>query len=539
MGRLLRRPAFDALGSGRLPKVSFYTSSYAKYFQARMVLDAVGLRLASRRHSSEAYHEDYNGTKEELLAEAIAQLRRQEGQPGAIFFIEDTSIRIEALSNGSSDFPGLGAKEWFARTSFDELDAELRRVGNRRATVKSCIALAVPGLERPLYFYGETNGEVAEKPAVFEPDPFYPWLVPDNFSAWLRPDGATRTLAEMSFEESLDFDFRVGALISMVDRLEEYTLAMNATPAMYYKPHRAVEVQPALFPLDERPVLLVIGPTCAGKTTFGAYAQQNTDWDVVDASSIVRVMAAERMKSDLDTSDFAHALLEDEGFDVVARRIFERFVDSSSAPGLVVTGFRAIEEIEYLRRAHNPVRVVSIEAPEQVRFDRYTKRNTRRRLASIEEFRRHDQRQHELGLLGVAPELSDFRVSNTFDVETYYNQVASIIGGGVDPNPPGVTRIRSRTDRDTSQLFRCLVVLRRVGRPLTTQEIEEEFPASSSIRYNNANKILKRYPGLARRLDGSSSNVRYQITSHGLSYLSAVERLSGGRSDAHDPAVGG
>ena len=146
----------------RQPVVIFFTSSRAKYAQASLVFNRVGLPLAFRIHDSDPYHENYDGSKEDLLASAIAELHRRGGASGSIFFVEDTSIRIEALSS-ETERPGLGAKEWFARTSFYQLESLLREANDRRASVKSCIALSLPGLQRPLFFYGETRGEVASE----------------------------------------------------------------------------------------------------------------------------------------------------------------------------------------------------------------------------------------------------------------------------------------------------------------------------------------------------------------------------------------
>jgi dephospho-CoA kinase/inosine/xanthosine triphosphate pyrophosphatase family protein len=523
MTNLDRRPIFD-LKDRRQPTVVFFTSSLPKFLQAKIVFDRVGLRLAPRKHADDPYRESYAGSKEQLLTEAVAELHRRGGATGSFFFIEDTSIRIEALSLHDSDQPGLGAKEWFARTQFEDLNRVLDDKGDRRATVKSCIALAVPGLGRPIFFYGETEGVVAPKPAAFDPNPFYPWLSPDNFSAWLIPDGVRSTLSEMSFESSLRHDFRVKALAGLVDRLEEYTVVLNANPPMYYRPHLAAPSQPTLFRLKHRPVILVVGPTCSGKTTFGAYVQQNLAWDVIDASSVVRTMREERNLKDEDIADFAHHLLEEEGPDVVARTISANFGDSSSSEGLVVTGFRTIEEIEFFREEHQEVQVISVEAPERVRYERYLRRATRGKLNTFDEFKRYDRRQHELGLLPVAAELANVRVSNIYDLETYYVQVARVLGEE-SAHVSGITRVASRLDPERSQLYRCLVILRDAGRPLTTQEIERDFGNAVHVRYNNANKILKRYPQLAKRREGRGANVRYQITPQGLAFLGAIDRL--------------
>ena len=196
MARLLPRQIF--LAGNRRPTVVFFTSSRAKFVQAQLVFESAGLNLSHRSNEERPYHESYSGTKEDLLAAAIKELRKRGGVSGSYFFIEDTSIRIEALS-GHEDYPGLEAKEWFERTSFEEVDRAVSESGDRRAVIRSCIALAVPTLTRPLYFYGETEGTIAPKPAEFDPDPLLPWLSPNNFSAWFIPNGTSQTLSRNVF----------------------------------------------------------------------------------------------------------------------------------------------------------------------------------------------------------------------------------------------------------------------------------------------------------------------------------------------------
>ena len=54
------------------------------------------------------------------LQKAIGQIENSFGLR-SIFFVEDTSVRIEALSTDSAEYPGLRVKEWFKQVSFQEL----------------------------------------------------------------------------------------------------------------------------------------------------------------------------------------------------------------------------------------------------------------------------------------------------------------------------------------------------------------------------------------------------------------------------------
>jgi hypothetical protein len=150
MTRIPLRTAFLALD--RRPLVHFYTTSTDKFLQARYVFERSGLALKLFKSKRDPYGENEEGTSEELLASAIAEIRATLGQ-SSLFFVEDTSVVIDALSRSGQPFPGLHVKDWFASTTFEALDRELRGAGNdRRASVRSDIGLHVPGLDRPVYF---------------------------------------------------------------------------------------------------------------------------------------------------------------------------------------------------------------------------------------------------------------------------------------------------------------------------------------------------------------------------------------------------
>jgi len=513
-------PRMTFVSSTKKPVIVFHTSSRAKFSQAMAMFDIAGLRLTFRAHDDRPYEETYHGSKEDLLTDAVKEIR-QRGRSSSYFFVEDTSIRIEALSAGEDDYPGLAAKEWFTTANFDDLNAKLTDAGNRRCAVKSGIALSVPGLNHPVFFYGETRGEIVRSiPSEPVQNVFHPWLSSDSFSSWFVPDGATKPLTEMSFEESLKYDFRAQAITALLDRLEEYSIALNLGTGGYSRRVPEVRDQPPLFSVTE-PVLLVIGPTCSGKTTFGLHVQQVRNWRFIDASSVVKLMREERNSSE-DIGKFATSLLGHEGPDIVARYIADNMI-RDSAESVVVTGFRAIEEVELFRDTYPNVRVVSLDCPQRVRYERFINRNTRD-ARTFSEFQAIDEEQHRLGLLRVANELADVKVDNVFSEEDYSAQIVKVLGGA-SLEAPGVVQVQRHLQPETSQLYRSLAVLRRVGRPLTSQEISREL-ADQMILHNNVNKMLKRYPELATRQESPGSNVRYNITPTGLAFLGAIDRLA-------------
>ncbi|MFZ0638206.1 MAG: non-canonical purine NTP pyrophosphatase [Candidatus Acidiferrales bacterium] len=513
--------------------IFFYTSNLVKFLHARVVFDRSGLVLQHFRSKSDPYKEDYSVGKEVLLERAIQEIISSIGA-SSLFFVEDTSLRLESLSTPTDDFPGLTVKEWFAQTSFEELDVDLKTRGNdRRAVVKSDIALHVPGLNHPVFFHGNTEGVVADSPPSFEENSQYPWLTPTSFNGWFIPNGCEKRLGEMSLEESWECDFRTRCLETLICRLEEYTALLNIPSPYYVRKVPAESAQQLKFSAFEATgtALMVLGHTCAGKTTFGERASHSHNLLFIEASSILRVI--EDKVGIYDPTPFVAAknTLESYGPDVVARKILELYGDQLDE-GFVITGFRTIEEVEVIRNHFPHVRVVLVEASERTRFQRLIERVRTPKVKTLEEFRKLDEQQWSFGLLRVAEEFADIRVMNEESLEEYYGRIKAIITGTVEHAVHGVsTRVRPRHDAEENQLFRCLVALESAGRPLTCDEIEAQTRKSGkAIRHNNANKVLKRVPELARRLELEGTRVRYEILNPGRAY---VRLMKGHEPTAH------
>ena len=324
------------------------------------------------RSRTEPYDEDYSLETEELLGSAIDDIRSAYGLR-SVFFVEDTSLRIECLSD-QVDFPGVGVKEWFQDVNFDEIQGQIETLGgDRRATVKSDIALHIPTLSHPIFFHGETKGVVAETPPDFEPSIQYPWLTPDTFNGWFIPDGSDTRLGNMSFEESLRFDFRAKSLRQLLERLVEMSAVLSLQRPHYTatKPPKASSTQLSLN-LSELKVLVVIGEKCAGKTTFGDFAIGDGHIPVFEASAVLRSFA-ESEGASIQTGDDAKSFLETYGQDIVARRI-ANLIGPDVEQLVIVQGLRTIEEIEFLSQQYPGLAIVQIVADERIRFERHIKR---------------------------------------------------------------------------------------------------------------------------------------------------------------------
>jgi len=515
----------------RIPEVHFYTSNIAKFLQARNLFDRAGLLLRHFRAVTEPYSEDYQLGKEALLRRAVREVS-EKIRGDYLFFVEDTSMRLEALSKADADFPGLNVKEWFQQTDFATLDSALRDSGNmRRATVKSDIALHLPGLTEPVFFRGETSGVVADAAPLLGEPTRYPWLSADTFNGWFIPDGAPARLSDLDLEQSLDFDFRAKAIVPMIDRLEEYAAILNIPSAGFRKrqsagatkqgtPDQLVLDEVARLANVERPPMVVIGATCAGKTTFAERANIAHDLHHVEASSIVRMQTGQAFESGAAALESAKGVLERGGPDVVARQILKQY-ENELRSGLILTGFRTIEELIVVCTAVPETSVIFVDASERTRFERHLARARYKEAATMDAFRKLDQGQFSLGLLGVARDLADFSLENEDSLEEYFARVDAILTGSLQS---GVKEVRRLPDfnsrREKSQLYRCLRVL--VGElSLTSREISVRT-AQKGLRLiatRNVNETLKHYPELGARHVVKNDEIRYQITQAGTAYV--------------------
>lgn len=522
------------VASARLLEVGFYTSSVEKFLQARLVLQQYGLVLRHFRSSQEPYEEDYSLGQHDLLARAIEQIKRRLGV-NTLFFVEDTSVRIEALSEADKDFPGLAIKEWFAQTSFDECDAALRRMGNNRTVrVNSDIALHVPGLDRAVLIHGETIGRIAESPPDFARSIQYPWLTPDTFNGWFIPEVANKRLGEMSFEESLDYDFRVRALAGLVDRLEEYAAILNLD-GKSYSIKRSAEPQGSIGLFKRRsPIYIILGRVCAGKTTLGQYGSTKHSYQFIEASSIVRMIAEEEKLTAPSPLYLARDLLQLKGPDIVARQIVAAYGDGLT-DGAIITGFRTIEELQYIRKSYSECTVIFVDASIRTRFERHLQRGRPGSIQSIDDFREHERQQGTFGLLPVAQDLCDIRVENEGTIEQYYSQIDALFTSET-AEARDVSETRDRPGRlQSTRLFRCLRALEGLPSPALCGDIaamtDRDTPSGNPdhverISPRHVNWVLKDFPELARRVDVRGDRIRYEILPPGRAYLAAVRSLS-------------
>jgi dephospho-CoA kinase/inosine/xanthosine triphosphate pyrophosphatase family protein len=522
------RPEYgNALRFDRVLNVYFYTSNADKLLQARLMFVRHGYNLRHYRGRREPYDEDYSLGTEQLLNRAIKQVNDEFGVK-SIFFVEDTSLRLEGLSK-NIDHPGLAVKEWFANTSFEELDRELIKASDRRAIIKSDIALYVPTLSHHIFFHGETAGRVAPSEPSFSASHQYPWLTPSTFNGWFIPDGSNKRLGEMEFEEFLRFDFRAKSLSALITRLEEMNSALNLSAPFYTvrKAPSPTAGEQLLFKeildADEGTprVLLVIGFKCAGKTTLSDHLAAQDDVIVVEASSVLRSLAQDAEQS-VETADDAFKFLTQHGLDCVAHTI-GNFIERGTAKLYVVTGLRTVEEILLLIERFPQANVVLVDSDVQARFERHVRRGRDQDVRTLDEFERQDEEQAQFGVLRVPTEVSTDIIRNDGTVEQFKERIGTFVTSLDGQKSPRNTSAR----RTKSELQRSLVALLALGGSGSCAAISQKtIELGMPVRKYNTNRALKSIPEFAERIKRSGHLLSYRITARGQHLLELLERIS-------------
>ena len=519
------RPQYgNSLGFDRILNVYFYTSNPDKLLQARLMFVRHGYLLRYFKRDREPYDEDYSLPTEQMLTRAIQQVNAEFGIK-SIFFVEDTSLRLEALSD-SADYPGLKVKEWFASSTFEDVDRLIRaKGGDRWAVVKSDIALYVPTLSHIAFFHGETAGTVAQSPPTFSASAQYPWLTPTTFNGWFIPDGAEKRLGEMEFEEALEFDFRAKSLAKLIGRLEEMNAALNLGSSFYTV--RRPEVTHSqeqlafreLLPQQESEpqILLVIGHKCAGKTTFSDYLAGRDGVMVFEASSVLRQLALEVDKS-VDTADDAFNFLREHGLDCVAEAI-AKYLHRGRANLNVVTGLRTVEEIFLLAQRFPQARIVPVDSDARTRFERHLRRARDADVRSFSDFEKRDEKQAAFGALRVATEIATDIIRNDGTMDQYRAKIDAL--AATIPK-------EGRGHEQKSELHRTLIALDAIGDTGTCEQISaKSADLGISVRKYNTNRALKAAPEFAERVKRSGHLLQYRLTARGqrlLELLNLIER---------------
>ncbi len=416
-------------------ELTFFTTNQTKLAHARYI--AEGRRIHIKGFRQRTYHADYLeprlDSRHDILRASYESAKEQLAKAGFSeashpFILEDTSVRIEALSSADTEIPGADIKYWMEDQTFASLDAMLRAKGNdRRALVRSEVLLHVPSSFQAswnvesdfLLFTGQQSGAIVDAEYVFDANLIYPWLDNRSFNKWFVPEGDSRPLGALPIAVADRLDFRRKSLGKLFDFLEE-------------RRYFSAPVAQFELPLDRQPNIILCGYTCAGKTTASQHLARRFGYLHIEASDFMHLAYLYRHGYPGPTAigDFAEQALAERPT-IAAEKVVEYMLDNLGAP-IVVSGFRAPDEIAYFEgamRSHGKAFTRRfVRADQDIRYQRLRTRGRPGDDLTIEEFRARDLQQQRMGLDAIDRSPETLPLTNNASLEAYWAQVDEFAG---------------------------------------------------------------------------------------------------------------
>jgi dephospho-CoA kinase len=155
-------------------------------------------------------------------------------------------------------------------------------------------------------------------------------------------------------------------------------------------------------------MLILCGPSCAGKTTFGSFAAKR-GIKVVEGSNAVRALFKEQRLEDEDVINFCLRWYSENGKDVFARANIDILRSKGIDPDRVVfVGCRTLEEVEYLSKCSIHATVISLHADTSIRFQRSIERDRPQKALTLADFVKQDMRELDMGLAHILSRANRF-----------------------------------------------------------------------------------------------------------------------------------
>jgi inosine/xanthosine triphosphate pyrophosphatase family protein len=337
-------------------ELTFFTTNQTKLAHARYIAEGWKIRIKGFRQRT--YHAGYTeprlASRQDILHASYESAKEQlakAGLPDAShpFVLEDTSVRIDALSAAHEEVPGVDIKYWMEGRTFASLHTILRDAGNdRRATVRSDVLLHVPSSIRSawgvetnyLVFTGEQRGTIVEAEYLFNSNLVYPWLDNRSFNKWFVPEGVDKPVGSLSIEIADTVDFRRKSFEPLFGFLEKRRYFAISTAQFQLQ-----------LQLDRKPNIILCGYTCSGKTTAGQYLARRFGYMHIEASDFMHLAYYYRhgYRGPTAIGDFAESALAQKPT-IASEKVVDYMLDHLSEP-IVISGFRAPAEIESLENA--------------------------------------------------------------------------------------------------------------------------------------------------------------------------------------------
>lgn len=391
-----------------MTNITFITSNQTKVAHAKYLCKDYDVNILQYKKLfyGVGYHEPRIYDRDELLKEsfddAVKRWEKNVSNYGErLFFIEDTSVRIDALSDDNKEVPGVDIKYWMRENSFESLDRKLRERGNnRKVSVSSHVILFLTDdLRKRLgtqdkyrIFKSTTYGHIVEKEEDFETQILYPWLDNKTFNKWFVPDGFNQPISRLEIKDADKGDFRRGAFLDMLAFLRDNN-QINKTSNPSFVPE-----------LQFYDIFIVCGQTCSGKSTIGKYLANNFGYYHLEASDFMtlRYLETHGTKSSIDKNVFAEAMLKNNP-EFVVQSLLDYIHSHGIYDKFVITGFRTCTEIKGFVRKFptRNVRIIYLQADFSRRYKRWVSRHRDREQYTIERFSEIDNIQNTIGVANI------------------------------------------------------------------------------------------------------------------------------------------
>ncbi len=418
-----------------MKELTFFTSNSTKLAHARYIAESYPVRIKGFRQRT--YHANYNeprvSSRNELLQASYQSALRQCEKAGLStdshpFILEDTSVKIDALSHDEAEVPGVDIKYWMEGQTLSKVDALLKAQMNRRtATVRSDVLLHIPRSLRSswqiddeyIVFVGQQAGSIADTEANFEANLVYPWLDNVSFNKWFIPEGLAEPFGALQIDVADLVDFRRKAF----EQLFNFLMSRR---------YLIVDQKQLAFGLERKSSLILSGYTCAGKTTASQHLARKFGYLHVEASDFMYLSYYYRhgYRGDISIGDFAeHALAQKPN--IAAEKVAEYISDNIDSP-VVVSGFRSPREIEHLEQALSPLgknfSVVFVDSDQLTRFERLRARMRPGDDISLEQFSSRDEQQRRMGLDEIKEASGTYHLENDDSLENYSEAMDAYVG---------------------------------------------------------------------------------------------------------------
>lgn len=407
--------------------ITFVTSNKTKLAHARYLCRnyQVDIKYYKKMYYGYAYKEPRTDDRRQLLTEsfesAVARWKKYVTErDNRLFFIEDTSVRIDALSDETNEVPGVDVKYWMRETSFEKLDKMLKARGNnRKCSVTSHVLLFLTdelknmlGIEENYKVFTSTaNGTITENEYVFDTNILYPWLDNNSFNKWFVPNGCDKPVSMLDIIQADAGDFRKGAFEKMLSFLEANGAIKNRLQ---------VGNQLRIQFYDS---FVICGKTCAGKSTIGRYLADEYGYYHIEASEFMtqKLLDTHGSASNVDKHEFAAKMLQAEPLFVV-KKLVDYLHDHEINDKFVITGFRTEEEVGAFFKTFtaNKLYLIYVKSDYEERFRRWKLRQRDCEQYSEERFKEIDTIQEEMGVGSIENMKGVMTLDNSVDGLSHY-----------------------------------------------------------------------------------------------------------------------